>query len=63
MKKLGHDILKRNDTDLHNELMMRKIEKEEDARVQDCGKYIFLDQIYRSHCGKNRMEIISVTVM
>lgn len=51
MKKLGYDILKRSDTDLHNELM-RKLRKEEDARVCDCGAHIFLDQIYCSHCGK-----------
>lgn len=51
MKKLGYSILKRNDTPLYNELM-RKLKNESDAKVCECGAYIFLDQIYCSHCGK-----------
>lgn len=50
IKKMGFDIVKRKDSVLHAELM-RKINNEEQARVCDCGAYIFMDQIYCSHCG------------
>lgn len=51
MKKLGYSIIKQGDTALHNELM-RKLKNEGDAKVCECGAYIFMDQIYCSHCGK-----------
>ena len=51
MKKLGYDIVKRNDTPFHRELM-RKINDEESARVCSCGANIFLDQKYCPQCGK-----------
>lgn len=51
MKKLGYDIIRHRDTQLHAELM-RKINNEDDARVCECGAHIFVDQIYCPHCGK-----------
>ena len=51
MKKLGYDLIRRNDTPLHAELL-RRIEDEDSARVCECGAYVFLDHSYCPRCGK-----------
>ena len=51
MKKLGYDIVRRNDTSVHKELM-RKINNEEWAAVCKCGANIFPDQRYCPQCGR-----------
>ena len=51
MKKLGYDIIKHRSTPLHAELL-HKINHEEDARVCECGCFVFVDQIYCPRCGK-----------
>lgn len=51
MKKLGYDIIRHNDTPVHADLMY-KLNHEEDARICECGRPVFPDQIYCPHCGK-----------
>lgn len=51
MKKLGYDIIRHSDTPVHADLMY-KLNHEEDARICECGRPVFPDQIYCPHCGK-----------
>lgn len=55
VKKLGYDMVKHKDTEIHKLLMGRLHRQEKAYRCKACGVLIFKGQVYCSGCGK-RLE-------
>lgn len=51
MKKLGYDIVRRDDSKIYSKLIGR-INNIENAQKCTCGADIFIDQLYCDQCGK-----------
>ncbi len=51
MKKLGYDLIKREDTELYKVLKLRIQNSEEEFRCRRCGNVIYKHQIFCDNCG------------
>lgn len=51
LKKLGYDLIKREDTELYRVLRERLRESEQEFRCRCCGNVIYRHQVFCDHCG------------
>lgn len=51
LKKLGYDLIKREETELYRVLKQRIIHSHEDYRCRRCGNAIYKHQVFCDKCG------------
>lgn len=51
LKKLGYDLIKREDTELYRVLKQRILNANEDFKCRICGNVIYKHQIFCDSCG------------
>lgn len=56
LKKLGYDIIKREDTELYKKLRQRILDAQQEYRCRACGNPLSKHQVYCENCGR-KMDI------
>lgn len=51
LKKLGYDLIKREDTELYQVLKRRILHSEQEFRCRRCGNVIYKHQVFCDNCG------------
>lgn len=51
LKKLGYDLIKREDTELYNVLKQRILHADEEFHCRRCGNVIYKHQVFCDNCG------------
>lgn len=51
LKKLGYDLIKREDTELYRVLKQRMQDAEQEFHCRRCGNVIYKHQVFCDHCG------------